>query len=270
MTDVATHMARYRAYATGRAIPAGMNYLTDLIVRPGIRKFLWPLLLYRGHMDPGHAHRLWNMALLMMASEAETLSDGIKIANNPAFSQLCGPVKAPIKTTMMSFFGRLWNSPDVTDNIPGFTEYVKSMQLGPCWLTPVALETGEQFCAPWRKSTHPDFDPQAERPEYGTRALYYPYIVHEAGVSGEHDLVRLVNQLVPAYLPDQLRADACQDLVVSLLAGDLTVDNAPDWVEEYVRRVFRMHPQKWDKTGRATSFSQPVPGTLDMPWTEII
>ena len=42
------------------ALPIGIH---------GIEKRFGPLLLYRGRMNRGHAHRLWNMVLLMMASE---------------------------------------------------------------------------------------------------------------------------------------------------------------------------------------------------------
>lgn len=234
-----TAMQAYRARATGNLMPVGMNYLSDLIVRPGIRKFLWPLCLYRGQMNPGHAHRLWNFTLLMMAAEAETLADGMKLAHNPAYAQLCGPVNKPQKQTLYSFFGRLWNSPDVTDNIPGFTDYVRSMEIGPSWLTPVSRETSEQFCAPWRVSTHPDFDPKAEKPESGAKALYYPYLAHDPKKSDGEDLVLLANKLVPHTLPHDIRADVCQELIVSILSGEISRDQAHDHVQKHIGRVFK-------------------------------
>lgn len=275
MSDfVYTSMSRYRARATNAVMPVGMNYLSELVVRPGMKKRLWPLCLYRGRMTLGRAHRLWNMALLMMAAEAETLSDGLKIVNNEAFAQLCGPLRAPEKTVLYGFFGRLFDSPDVTDNIPGFTEYVKSMQIGPCWLTPVPLETAEQYCAPWRISTHPDFDPKAEKPESGTRNLFYPYLKHDPKTSEGRDLVLLVNELVTKNLPDQVRADACQDLAVAILSGDIKPEDAPDWVNRYVRDVFRLHPQKYDQGSIAVSFNQPFArgdgDPDDRQWQDII
>lgn len=265
------HYRRYQARPTNNVMPVGMNYLSDLVVRPGIRKRLWPLCLYRGNMSPGHAHRLWNMALLMMAAEAETLSDGIKITHNEAFAQLCGPVKSVPKTTLMSFFGRLWDSSDVTDNIPGFTDYVKSLELGPCWLKPISLETEEQFCAPWRVSLHPDFDPQAEKPESGARNLYYPYMVHDPVKKDDGQaMVLLANTLVPNFLPDQIRADACQDLIVGMLAGDIAPDKAQDFVIKYVRKVYKMYPHLYEGTSRKISFNQPVGGTYDLLWSEVV
>jgi len=234
---------RYRARSTNNVAPVGMNYLSDLIIRPGIQKYFRPLLLYRGNMNYGHAHRLWNMTVLMMASECETLSDGIKVLHNPNFAQLCGPVKAVPKTTLMSFFGRLWNSPDVTDVLPGMTEYVKSMRLGPCWLTPVELESDHQFVAPWRVSNHPDFYPQAEKPENGIRNLFYPYIAHDPEKKTDgHKIAVMVNEMVPRWLPEGIRADACQELVVGLLSGEVPAGEAHDWVHKYVNKMFKMHP----------------------------
>lgn len=233
----------YTRQATNKVMPVGMNYLSELVIRPGIEKRLWPLCLYRGQMSPGAAHRKWNMALLMMAAECETLADGMKVFQNPAFAQLCGPVKVPPKYSLRTFFGRLWDNPDVTHNIPGFTEYVKSLELGPSYLQPVALETDRQFCAPWRISTHEDFDKNAEKPESGLRNLYYPYMAHNPKEPDDGTkIAMLVNKLVPKYLPEGIRADACQELVVGLISGDVPAGKAHDWVAEYVRKIYRLHP----------------------------
>jgi hypothetical protein len=220
------HYRRYQTPATGNVMRPGLNYLTDLIVRPGIEKKLWPLVMYRGNVTPRHAHRLWNFALLMMAAEAETLSDGLKIAHNPAFSQLCGPLKKPTKLTLRSFFGRLWDTPFVTDNIPGLSEYVRLLGLGPSGLTPVDIETARAQCAPWRTSTHPEAG--REKGERGAPIACYPYVVHDHTKPEGHDLVDLVNKAVPRGLPENIRADVCQDLIVALLAGDLTKEQIGD------------------------------------------
>lgn len=263
----------YSRRSTNNVMPVGMNYLSDLVVRPGIRKRLWPLCLYRGNMSPGHAHRFWNFALLMMAAEAETLSDGIKLAHNPAFAQLCGPTRAPTKTTLMSYFGRLWDNPDVTDNIPGLTDYVKSLELGPCWLTPVALESESRFVAPWRVSLHPEFDPHAEKPESGARPTYYPYLVHDPKKADDGKaLVLLANQLVPAWLPDMIRADACQDLITGILSGDVQAERADEFMVGYMGQLYRTYPSLQSpkhKTAHA-SIDQPLfaDGPNPVSWTD--
>lgn len=263
----------YARRATNKVMPVGMNYLSELVVKPGIRKRLWPLCLYRGNMSPGRAHRLWNMALLMMAAEAETLADGFKLLGNDAYAQLCGPVRAPGKMTMFGFFGRLHDNPDVTENIPGFTEYVKSLDLGRCWLTPVSLESPQQFVAPWRISTHPEFAPKAEKPESGLRNLYYPFLAHDPEkIDDGKALVMLANELVPAWLPDMIRADVCQDLVTGILAGTVEPARADDFVVGYLRRVYRMFPslQRPEFAGAQKSIDKPIqmPNGDAIPWTE--
>lgn len=258
-----TGFHNYRAKATGNLMNVGMNSLTDLVARPGMRKFLWPLCLYRGRMDQGHAHRLWNYALLMMAAEAETLADGLSLAHNPAYAQLCGPVNKPQKQTLYGFFGRLFDNPDVTDNIPQFTEYVRSLDLGPSWLKRVPLETDQQFCAPWRVSTHPDHDARAERPESGARPLYYPYLAHDPDSSTGADLVLLANKLVPTTLPHDIRADVCQELIVSILTGEISRDQAHDHVQKHIGRVFKSVEFKWTPAGHKFSMDAKIRGYND-------
>lgn len=222
----------YKKRKTGNLMKPGLNILTELVVRPGIEKKLWPLLQYRGAMNQGQAHRFWNFGLLMMAAEAETLADGLTLANNPAFSQLCGPVKKPSGLTLKNFLGRLWDAPFVTDNIPGFSKYVRDLNLGPCPLIPVELESDRANVAPWRKSLHPE--PHRHPGERGAPVTFYPYMVHDHEKPAEGaDLVALVNRVVPVTLPADIRADICQDIIVSILAGDLSRENAHDHVQKY-------------------------------------
>jgi hypothetical protein len=242
------HVRAYTRPATGNVLNAGFNYLSELIVRPGIEKRLWPVLLYRGGLRPGQAHRLWNFSLLMMASEAETLSDGLKLHSNPAFSQLCGPIRVPQKQTLNSFFGRLWDNPDTTDLIPGFTEYVKSLELGASNLLTVELESYRRKCAPWRVSLHPEgrLRPEEWIKERGTPQLFYPYAVHDTARPDDgRDLVKLVNDAVPRELPEQWRADVCQELIVSVLAGEIAKGEVHAYVQKFISKAFSAAPTKF-------------------------
>lgn len=256
------HKLPYHRPATGNVITAGFNYLSDLIIRPGIEKKLWPLLLYRGAMSPGHAHRLWNMTLLMMASEAPTLADGLKIANNPVFNQLCGPPKIPTKITLRSFFGRLWDNPDTTELIPGLTDYVRSLELGRSGLIPVDLETHSARCAEWRVSLHPEPKKAWEfKKERGAPQLFYPYLVHDVSKPTEGaDLVKLVNQVVPSTIPEQWRADICQEMIVGLLSGDIKKDNINEHVAKYVSGQFAANPILYEHHMRRFSLDAPLRG----------
>jgi hypothetical protein len=263
-----TPLLRYQAPATGKRIQAGMNYLRNLIVRPGIQKIFGPLLAYRGCMNRGHAHRLWNFALLMMACECETLSDGLRVVNNPAYAQLCGPPKVPQKQHLWSYFGRLYDNPAVTNNIEGFTDYVRSMGLGPSLLIRVDRFTQERECAEWRVSLHPNAgEPVRER---GIAPLFYPYMLHDPQKPDDGAaIVKLVNQAVPWNWPEQIRADVCQEIIVGLLSGDVSVGGLHDAVAAYWRKHFKTQPRVYE-AGLKLSFSAPMPGTADLAWTERI
>lgn len=253
----------YKAHATGNLMKPGLNSLSELIIRPGIQKRLTPLLEYRGNMNAGHAHRLWNFALLMMAAEAETLSDGLSLAGNPDFSQLCGPHKRPNRLTLNSFFGRLWSNPEVTRNITGFTDYVKMMNLGPCRLTPVDPESPRANVAPWRKSLHEE--PYREASERGAKALFYPYVVHNHERPDEgRDLVALVNSAVPSLMPPDIRADICQEIIVAILAGELERGNVHDFVQKYISAHFKGRDWKW-APGSGAIGSIDAPLSFDAP-----
>lgn len=253
----------YKRSKTGNVMKPGLNSLTELIVRPGIEKKLWPLLMYRGAMNPGHAHRLWNFSLLMMAAEAETLSDAILLANNPAFSQLCGPVNKPSRVTLKTFFGRMWDTPFVTDNIPGFSKYVRDMNLGPCPLIPVDVESPYPNVAPWRKSTH--VDPHRYPGERSLPTTFYPYAVHDHEHPDEGaELVALINKAVPSYLPPDIRADVCQDIIVGVLSGDLERANVVDHVQKYISDHFRGRDWKFVPGGGKIGHID-APLSLDEP-----
>lgn len=262
----------YVRESTGRVINAGFNYLSDIIVRPGIEKRLWPILLYRGVLNRGQAHRMWNLALLMMASEAETLADGLKLLANPAFNQLCGPVRTPPKFTMNNFFGRLWDNPDTTDLIPHFTEYVRSLELGPSRLTPVPLETNAITCAEWRISLHPNpRKPWDFKPEHGAKQLFYPYMVHDVTKPDDgHDLVKLVNEAVPPGLPEQWRADVCQEMVLGILSGDISRGSIHDHVRRYIAGQFKANPILYEGTKFKLSLDAPVKSDEGTPISDAL
>jgi hypothetical protein len=265
----------YHWYSTGTATNPGMNYLSDLIIRPGIEKTFAPLLLYRGAMNRGRAHRMWNFILLMMAAEAETMSDGLKLVNNAAFSQLCGPLRPPSKPHLWSFLWRLYDNPSVTKNIEGLTEYVKMVGGQHCW----ELQRVDRFsdridCAEWRISTHENAGQDYRDRERGiarSKQLFYPFMAHDPEKpDGARDLVLLVNGAVPDSWPEHIRADVCQDMIVGLLSGDIAVGDLNDAVGRYITKHFKTLPLKYDGAGPRISFDQPMLGTEDRPWTESV
>jgi len=263
----------YHWRSTGTATNPGMNYLSDLIIRPGIEKTFGPLLLYRGGMTRGRAHRRWNFVLLMMAAEAETLGDGIKLAHNPAFAQLCGPTSVPARLDLWRFFWRLHDNPAVTRNIEGLTDYVKSMGAETAWPSQRVDRFSDRIdCAEWRISIHENAGQDYRDRERGipqSQQLFYPFMAHDPEKpDGARNLVLLVNQAVPNYWPEHVRADVCQEMIVGLLDGSIQVDDLHDSVRRYITKHFKVQPQQYGEGGLRLSLDAPVPGTIDLSWTE--
>jgi hypothetical protein len=267
-------LGTYHKKPTGKLFPAGMNYLSDLIIRPGIEKCFGPLLLYRGSQGRGWAHRYWNASILMMANEAESIADGLKLFENPDFNQLCGPVKAPPKFTLATFLTRLEDNPGVTRNIPGLTDYVRSLEVGPCILTRVDRFSDDPDCAEWRvyRGEKARSEWKQERGIPVKEQLFYPFMVHDTGKPDDgFAMVKLVNSAVPAWLPEHIRADACQDLIVGLLSGDITPGQVHDRANEFVVKVWRMHPTKFDgHGGLIRSMNSPISSDDDCNLSEVI
>lgn len=295
---------------------ARMDSLLDKIVRPDIEKHLLPIMLYRGTRSFGQIHRLWNFAITCMESEVETLTDAVRLSQNPDFAHLCGIHKPVQRTIVPGLFGKLSDQPRVTDNIPGLTKYIKEFR-GPKYrLTPVSLYTNDPRAdsrvAPWRindyspevraqrakllmekialkrarvaqvvwarnerrriragakeerlawiaqKKTERDIARQKRREQrVGERLLarrakepavplFYPYLIHKPKEGDdERALLLAVHNAVPKHLPEETRADVCQDLLVSILAGEITQDQIVGNVKGYLAKIRKLHPWKY-------------------------
>jgi hypothetical protein len=226
-----------------RVVP--LAKLENEIIKPGIEDKLIPLLHFRGAVNLGRYHRYWNFAISMMLHECESLSEGVRISNNPDHSHLCMP---PIKVGhegLLSFFSRLQLRPDVTNNVPGLLEYAEYVSPRVLQLTPVSeLRSRRNRGAWWRTFKEPDPKIRKIR-DYQPKAsdLVYPFLIHEP--RQEHELLNLVNGAVPKSLPEQVRADICQDLIVAILSGEMEKIELQGNVKEYTRKVFKMFPTKY-------------------------
>lgn len=230
-----------------------LSKLQEDIVRPGIEKHLLPLLLYKGSTSLGRIHRLWNFAIAMMHTECDSLSDGVAISNNPDFSHLCGPVNKTNNLTLRSFFSRMRLNPVVTENIQGFTEFVEHILPRPFLLRPVDPISERRRCAPWREFANKREKNRLKRENKERWAhdpgnvkttamrsedMFYPFVMYEPNKPMDR-LVAIVHACVPTALPSEFRADICQDLIVELLAGDLTEDALVANPRKYVQPKMR-------------------------------
>lgn len=234
-----------------------LDRLQNLVIRPGIEEKLTPLLMYRGQQSLGRIQAMWNHALLMMEANACDLSAGIKLHQNPAYAQLCGPHRRLQMCTMYGAFSRFRLNPTVTDNIPGLTEFIADVLPRPYILTPVSLY-GHRVRAPWRIElpSKPRKEKAEKRPRDAapTGSLFYPYLIYEP--NKENDLLFAVNNAVPKSVPEQLRADICQDLIVAVLSGEMDRSELEDQASVYIKKVMKMFPMKYGPL----SLDAPMPG----------
>ena len=109
---------------------------------------------------------------------------------------------------------------------------------------------------PWRGALTPRRKPNA----IGIQASFYPYLIHEAK-QDDHELLMLVNNAAPKHVPEQMRADLCQDMIVAILSGEMDKTELEGSVKEYTKKIYQMfptrygplsldHPPPWDDTGR--------------------
>jgi hypothetical protein len=251
-------------YYVGRplVLPSYVNYapiekLAEKIAQPGIDKHLLPLCLYKGTITFGRVHRWWNFALAAMEQGAATSTDIIKLSHHADYSHLAGPPKKVVSMGVMGFFSRLGLNPKVTDNVPGMSAWVREIMPTPFALRPVPLESQyRRRLAPWRI-----FIPRSNL-NGGRRSKIevgcYPYIAHDPKtLRNGGDLVMKVHAAVPKNLPEELRADICQDLVCAILAGEMKVDDLTSNIADLIRAGRKMFDTKWGQL----SLNAVIPGT---------
>jgi hypothetical protein len=262
-----------------------LSALENVIAKPGFERELIPLLAYRGQLNLGRAHRLWNFTVAMMLHEAESLSEGVnRLQMNPEWSQLCLPENRVQFCSISGFMNRLRDNRPVTDLVPGLTDYVATIYPRFYAYRRVPIEASRSRAAWWRTFTPkargpsaltppPDFfeiasgrsiewakrhfsrsEPVIRRWFALTGAEYErletrPVLVYpfliHDGGKPEHDLLRLIDAAIPRHLPPDLRADMCQDLAVGCLTGDFNKDDLYLPAKEVAKRVHRMFPTKY-------------------------
>jgi len=79
------------------------------------------------------------------------------------------------------------------------------------------------------------------------------------------DYILRIDRIVPAGIPEKIRADICQDIVVDYLAGSLSLSELPRMVKGYIRRAYNNMSEY-----RNVSLYSPVKGTDDLLVMDVI
>ena len=233
---------------------ANFNSLTEKIIRPGIEDKLVPLCLYKGTSSLGDIHRKWNLIISAMEAECNNITELVKFSSSTSHSHLCEPPHKFQNTGLLGFLSRLADNPNVMNNISGLPAYVRHLfntryNCGGSIRKPFKLQKislyGERTNTPWRFEIRKS-RPARHAPSTIQETLCYPYVIHKPTNGGdEYEMMLTVNKAVGGGAPDFLRADICQDLIVSILCGETSVENIKDSVTEATRKVLKMHPTKY-------------------------
>lgn len=81
------------------------------------------------------------------------------------------------------------------------------------------------------------------RPRQLPMLTTWPYV--RSFDNDDHALLKYVNDLVPRNLPEHVRSDVCQDVLVDIVSGELTRDGVKSRLPEYVRRAYKFMPSKF-------------------------
>lgn len=259
-----------------------LSALESKIIRPGFDEHLKPLLAYKGQMTLGRAHRLWNLMVSAMEHEATHADITQRLAHSVDYSQLCGPENKITFMGLRSFCGRLTDNPKVLAEMPHLGEYIDWML--PRHKRPFRLERVSETthrrrhlgAGGWRTfidrrsksfrlASGRGPKPKIKKPDGRIAAplLVYPFLIHDGG-RPEHALLRKVNEAVSKTLPPHMRADACQDLIVGILAGDFDPDNLTLPAAEMTKRVHKFCQNKFAEV----SLDSQIPGTDGLRWID--
>lgn len=130
---------------------------------------------------------------------------------------------------------------------------------GWCAVRLAASEARQEFIKRWARWK----SPALVRPSsLGRRVvLAYPYLGN--GTARSDDILEAVNAIVPHTLPEHIRADVCQEMIVDIFVGNLALDRAAAEVRRYISRCY-------GDSYRLVSLDAPIRGTEDLRLADTI
>lgn len=84
--------------------------------------------------------------------------------------------------------------------------------------------------------------------------LRWPFLTSGINVPS---YLHTIQEYVPMTLPEQIRAEVCQDLSLAIISGEIVEEQIPFVAKDFVRNVFKLYPTKYGPL----SLDQIIPGT---------
>jgi hypothetical protein len=203
------------------------------------RHLLRPLLLFMGSQSEGRIRSLWNLLTTLKDMDVPSVTEAIKLARMEDYRHVCGLHANPTNSTFCSIVSRVVARKDVAQLVPGLWEYARHLGHSSggniFTLDPIAEQAYRvRSSRDWRLA------PRAFRE---TLPELYPYI--SGNPTSEHEMLMAVDQIVPKGLPNSVRSDVCQDMIVAVLSGDTTVENLRGDLKKYMGQFWKMFPDKY-------------------------
>jgi len=227
----------------------------DLISTEQAQTDMMPLVLYPGAMTVGRAQALFNFTMAAQASEAARLGDVAKLSQRwPDMAHAVGlhkPITA--ERTVGQFWGRVLDNPEVLRTRPGMRDYIRA----------VLADSGYQPSVPRRIDRYSPWSTRDWRRRGAPRTpaeplpQVWPFVPESTG-NIEHDLVAAVDAAVSKTIPEIIRQDVCQDLILAVLEGEVAMEALAGSSERYVKAVFRRYPTKYG----------PLSLDAPLPWSD--
>lgn len=109
----------------------------------------------------------------------------------------------------------------------------------------------------WSKIIRPKYVPRQRQPMEA--ALAYPYI---RKVRDEHADLLAINEMIPKSIPDNMRADMCQEIMLAVLEGRATLEALRAKRASGAYFIKKFYHDNYEAGGQAISFQQ-----TDDDWT---
>lgn len=212
----------------------------------------------------GHVAACWNFTKTLQEAEVGSMTEIDRLMRQSIdLTHLCGVHKksqkkgagivpgfkwAQLKAEeMRDFFGVLWQHEQVLKSEPGLKDYIQFVFEGSVHKAGRSRRSLRMFLLddvrrPWQT---PEWYEQRKpiRVPVIPVTEFYPYLT--AQPTEEHDLIMAVDRLVPKGLPNQTRADVCQDMLVAIITGEVSLENLKDAVPKYVKQFFKNFAPKY-------------------------
>lgn len=117
----------------------------------------------------------------------------------------------------------------------------------PTTLARRARDVGFTIPTQWAKLIAPK-----GKPVLAARATNYPYIIKRRD---EHADLMAVNAVIPAAIPDNMRADICQEIMLAILEGRTTIEMLKSRKGNSTYFIKKFYHDNYEHGGHAISFN---------------